>query len=114
MIDLFDYRKDYTQVLTVRNCELKGDKKHDFNMNMHENFIMSLKEEQMVANKKIEHFKNLLRNYIIILHQGQKLTKAYNLAVKITSHKLELYDVLKDKVVEFIEKNKCHIHNENS
>ena len=83
-------------------------------MNMHDNFIMSLKEEQMAANKKIEHFKNLLRNYIIILHQGQKLTKAYNLAVKITSHKLELYDVLKDKVVEFIEKNKSHIHDENS
>jgi hypothetical protein len=45
MIDLFDYRKDYTQVLTVRNCELKGDKKHDFNMKMHDNLIMSFKEE---------------------------------------------------------------------
>jgi hypothetical protein len=68
----------------------------------------------MVADKKIEHFKNLLRNYIIIMHLGFKLTNAYNLAVKITNHKLELYDVLKDKVVQFIEKNKCHIHNDNS
>ena len=53
IIDLFDDRKDYTQVLTVRNCELKGNKDHDFDMNVHDNLLMSYKEEQKQTEKRI-------------------------------------------------------------
>ena len=87
---------------------------NDFNMNMHDNLLNSFKEEQMAAERKTKDFKDLLYNYIFILHLGYKLTKAFNLSVNITNHVLKVRDVLKDKVVVFIEKNKGQIDNENS
>ena len=81
---------------------------------MHDNLIMSYKEEQKQTEQKIEDFKRLIANYIYILHQGQKLTKAFELSVKISNHFFETYDKLKDKVEAFIEKNKRQMNNPNS
>ena len=56
----------------------------------------------------------MIERYIFILHQGKKLKQIFKLSAKISSHFHESYDKLKDSVTAFIDKNQCHMTNENS